>query len=103
VNPDFLDLHRRLSHYSPGLSSSGSHWRTGSHVSWALPQRLLVLVIIPFLTGCLIRTYGWLAILAQRPVPLLGGSKPRPSLNTHFAVILRLTYGFSRSVLPLYA
>ena len=69
----------------------------------------LVLVIIPFLTSYLIRMYAWQFIL-QRDGLLnsvlgdlgLGGN--HVFLNTHFAVILGLTYGFLPfMVLPLYA
>ena len=69
----------------------------------------LVLVIIPFLTSYLIRMYAWQFIL-QREGLLntvlgaigLGGN--HVFLNTNFAVILGLTYGFLPfMVLPLYA
>jgi spermidine/putrescine transport system permease protein len=69
----------------------------------------LVLVIIPFLTSYLIRMYAWQFIL-QRDGLLnsllgylgLGGN--HVFLNTNFAVILGLTYGFLPfMVLPLYA
>jgi spermidine/putrescine transport system permease protein len=69
----------------------------------------LVLVIIPFLTSYLIRMYAWQFIL-QRTGLLnsllgnigLGGN--HTFLNTPFAVILGLTYGFLPfMILPLYA
>jgi len=69
----------------------------------------LVLVIIPFLTSYLIRMYAWQFIL-QRTGLLnsvlgtfgLGGN--HVFLNTNFAVILGLTYGFLPfMILPLYA
>src|SRR5207244_6424777 len=69
----------------------------------------LVLVIIPFLTSYLIRMYAWQFIL-QRDGLLnsamgaigLGGN--HIFLNTHFAVILGLTYGFLPfMILQLYA
>lgn len=69
----------------------------------------LVLVIIPFLTSYLIRMYAWQFIL-QRDGLLnqllgnigLGGN--HVFLNTNFAVILGLTYGFLPfMILPLYA
>jgi spermidine/putrescine transport system permease protein len=69
----------------------------------------LVLVIIPFLTSYLVRMYG-IEFILQRNGLLntvlghlgLGGS--HEFLNTHFAVILGLTYGFLPfMILPLYA
>jgi spermidine/putrescine transport system permease protein len=69
----------------------------------------LVLVIVPFLTSYLIRMYAWQFIL-QRTGLLnsilgdlgLGGN--HAFLNTPFAVILGLTYGFLPfMILPLYA
>ncbi|MDQ1480397.1 MAG: spermidine/putrescine transport system permease protein [Actinomycetota bacterium] len=69
----------------------------------------LVLVIIPFLTSYLIRTYGWLAILQRNGLlnallGRLGLGDNHTFLNTHFAVILGLTYGFLPfMILPLYA
>ena len=69
----------------------------------------LVLVIIPFLPSYLIRTYGWLVILQRTGLlnSLLGRmglGDNHTFLNTHFAVILGLTYGFLPfMILPLYA
>jgi spermidine/putrescine transport system permease protein len=69
----------------------------------------LVLVIIPFLTSYLIRMYAWQFIL-QRDGLLnsllgtLGLGHDHVFLNTSFAVILGLTYGFLPfMILPLYA
>ena len=69
----------------------------------------LVLVIIPFLTSYLIRMYAWQFIL-QRDGLLnsilgdLGLGGHHTFLNTPFAVILGLTYGFLPfMILPLYA
>lgn len=70
---------------------------------------LVVLVVIPFLTSYLIRMYAWQFIL--QPNGLLnsvlgdlGLGSNHQFLNTHFAVILGLTYGFLPfMVLPLYA
>jgi spermidine/putrescine transport system permease protein len=69
----------------------------------------LVLVIIPFLTSYLIRMYAWQFILQRNGLLNtvladigLGGN--HQFLNTHFAVILGLTYGFLPfMILPLYA
>ena len=69
----------------------------------------LVLVIIPFLTSYLIRTYGWLVILQHNgllnsALGNLGLGSNHAFLDTHFAVILGLTYGFLPfMILPLYA
>ncbi len=79
----------------------------------------LVLVIIPFLTSYLIRMYAWLFILQRNGLlnrilgrlpfghlPVVGSwlSGNHEFLNTHFAVILGLTYGFLPfMILPLYA
>ncbi len=77
--------------------------------SGRLRNLFLVLVIIPFLTSYLIRTYGWLVILQRNGVlnSLLGEvglGRDHAFLNTHFAVILGLTYGFLPfMILPLYA
>lgn len=69
----------------------------------------LVLVIIPFLTSFLIRMYAWQFILQRNGLlnillGHLGLGSNHEFLNTHFAVILGLTYGFLPfMILPLYA
>jgi spermidine/putrescine transport system permease protein len=69
----------------------------------------LALVIIPFLTSYLIRVYAWQAILQRNGLlnsmlGLIGLGDDHQFLNTHFAVLLGLTYGFLPfMVLPLYA
>jgi spermidine/putrescine transport system permease protein len=69
----------------------------------------LVLVIIPFLTSYLIRMYAWRFILQGNGLlnsilGTLGLGGNHVFLNTHFAVILGLTYGFLPfMILPLYA
>jgi spermidine/putrescine transport system permease protein len=69
----------------------------------------LVLVIIPFLTSYLIRMYAWQFILQRNGLlnsllGTLGLGDSHTFLNTPFAVILGLTYGFLPfMVLPLYA
>ncbi len=69
----------------------------------------LVLVIIPFLTSYLIRMYAWQFILQRNGLlnsvlETIGLGDNHTFLNTHFAVILGLTYGFLPfMVLPLYA
>jgi spermidine/putrescine transport system permease protein len=69
----------------------------------------LVLVIIPFLTSYLIRMYAWQFILQRNGLlnSILGSvglGDDHAFLNTPYAVILGLTYGFLPfMVLPLYA
>jgi spermidine/putrescine transport system permease protein len=69
----------------------------------------LVLVIIPFLTSYLIRMYAWEFILQRNGLlnsllDAIGLGGDHTFLNTPFAVILGLTYGFLPfMVLPLYA
>ncbi len=69
----------------------------------------LVLVIIPFLTSYLIRMYAWQFILQRdgllnRVLGDIGLGGNHIFLNTNFAVILGLTYGFLPfMILPLYA
>jgi spermidine/putrescine transport system permease protein len=69
----------------------------------------LVLVIIPFLTSYLIRMYAWQFILQRdgllnRLLGDIGLGRNHVFLNTNFAVILGLTYGFLPfMILPLYA
>ena len=68
-----------------------------------------MLVIIPFLTSYLIRMYAWQFILQRNGLlnsllGTLGLGDNHMFLNTHFAVILGLTYGFLPfMILPLYA
>jgi spermidine/putrescine transport system permease protein len=70
---------------------------------------LLVLVMLPFWTSWVIRTYAWMIILRDNGVinGILGGlgltSEPIMLLNTDLAVILGMTYGFLPfAILPLY-
>ena len=68
-----------------------------------------MLVIIPFLTSYLIRMYAWQFILQRNGLlnsvlGAVGLGDNHAFLNTHFAVILGLTYGFLPfMILPLYA
>jgi spermidine/putrescine transport system permease protein len=73
-------------------------------------QFALFLVILPFWTNFLIRTYAWRVILGREGV--INGflmnagiiTEPLTLLNTEFAVILGLVYGFLPfMVLPIYA
>jgi spermidine/putrescine transport system permease protein len=70
---------------------------------------LLILVMLPFWTSFLIRTYAWMIILRDNGVlnsvlQAIGViSDPIPLLNTDFSVILGMTYGFLPfAILPLY-
>jgi spermidine/putrescine transport system permease protein len=70
---------------------------------------LLILVMLPFWTSYLIRTYAWMIILRDNGVAnsiLMGlglTSDPIPFLNTDFSVVLGMTYGFLPfAILPLY-
>lgn len=70
---------------------------------------LLILVMLPFWTSWVIRTYAWMIILRDSGVVngLLQGvgiiDQPIVLLNTDFAVVLGMTYGFLPfAILPLY-
>jgi spermidine/putrescine transport system permease protein len=70
---------------------------------------LLILMMLPFWTSYLIRTYAWMIILRDNGVLnsillTLGViSDPIPILNSDFAVILGMTYGFLPfAILPMY-
>ncbi len=71
---------------------------------------LLALVVIPFWTSFLIRTYAWMLILRAEGLvnTLLGGAglidQPLELLYTEFAVMIGLVYGeLPFMILPLYA
>ncbi len=70
---------------------------------------LLILVMLPFWTSYLIRTYAWMIILRDNGVAnsILQAvgltSEPIILLNTDFSVIVGMTYGFLPfAILPLY-
>lgn len=70
---------------------------------------LLVLVMLPFWTSWVIRTYAWMTILRDNGVVngILTGigiiDTPVALLNTDLAVVLGMTYGFLPfAILPLY-
>lgn len=70
---------------------------------------LLILVMLPFWTSWVIRTYAWMIILRDNGVVngILTGlgivNSPITLLNTDFAVVLGMTYGFLPfAILPLY-
>jgi spermidine/putrescine transport system permease protein len=71
---------------------------------------LLVLVVLPFWTNFLIRTYAWMVLLNnQGPINrllLASGVVDRPValLNNEFAIVVGLTYAYlPLMVLPIYA
>jgi spermidine/putrescine transport system permease protein len=58
---------------------------------------LLVLVIVPFWTSLLIRTYAWIFILSGRGIPLLlefAGFQDIRLINTPGAVLVGMIYGY---------
>jgi len=70
---------------------------------------LLILVMLPFWTSYLIRTYAWMIMLRDNGVvnSILQAvgltSEPIILLNTDFSVVLGMTYGFLPfAILPLY-
>jgi spermidine/putrescine transport system permease protein len=114
LNPEFLPIFIRSIVYAAVatvlcvlLGFPLAYWI--ARFSGRFRNVLLVLVIIPFLTSFLIRMYAWKFILQPNGLlnSLLGNlglGGNHQFLNTHFAVILGLTYGFLPfMVLPLYA
>jgi spermidine/putrescine transport system permease protein len=80
-----------------------------SHYGGQRKALLLILMMLPFWTSYLIRTYAWMIVLRDNGVinSLLQGagiiSDPIPLLNTDFSVILGMTYGFLPfTILPLF-
>ncbi|MGI9433939.1 MAG: ABC transporter permease [Geminicoccaceae bacterium] len=67
---------------------------------------LLVMVIIPFWTSILIRTYAWIYILGGRGIPnllALIGIENVQLINTSFAVLVGIVYGYlPLMVFPIY-
>lgn len=67
---------------------------------------LLILVIVPFWTSILIRTYAWIYLLGGQGIPALiqalGLGAPRV-INTPFAVLVGIVYAYlPLMVLPIY-
>ncbi len=67
---------------------------------------LLILVIVPFWTSILIRSYAWIYILGGQGIPSLlnslGLGNPR-LINTPFAVLVGIVYGYlPLMVFPIY-
>ncbi|MBI1173204.1 ABC transporter permease subunit [bacterium] len=67
---------------------------------------LLILVIVPFWTSILIRSYAWIFLLGGQGIPALfaWAGIPLPRLvNTPFAVLTGIVYGYlPLMVLPIY-
>jgi spermidine/putrescine transport system permease protein len=67
---------------------------------------LVSLVIVPFWTSLLVRTYAWMYILGSRGIPnLLGliGLEDLRLINTPFAVLVGIVYGYlPLMVFPIY-
>lgn len=75
---------------------SNPRWRT----------LLLILVIVPFWTSILIRSYAWIFLLGGQGLPklldLIGLGNPR-LINTPFAVLTGIVYGYlPLMVFPIY-
>lgn len=75
----------------------------------ALPQRrllLVALIVIPFWTSLLIRTYAWMFILGARGIPALLEMIGLPDIrliNTPGSVLLGIVYGYlPLMILPIY-
>jgi len=71
-----------------------------------LRTALLVMVIVPFWTSILIRTYAWIFILGGRGIPQLLewiGFDDVRLMNTPFAVLVGIVYGYlPLMVFPIY-
>lgn len=67
---------------------------------------LLVLVVLPFWTSLLVRTYAWMFILSGKGLPALLSSIGFPAvqmINTPFAVLLGIVYAYMPlMVLPIF-
>ncbi|WP_240722595.1 ABC transporter permease [Poseidonocella sp. HB161398] len=67
---------------------------------------LLVLVIVPFWTSILIRSYAWIFLLGGKGIPALlamAGLEDVRLLNTPFAVLVGIVYGYlPLMVFPIY-
>jgi spermidine/putrescine transport system permease protein len=70
---------------------------------------LLVLIMLPFWSNYLIRTYAWIVLLNReglinRTLAALGATEPLPLLYNDFAIVLGLVYGYLPfMVLAIYA
>ena len=67
---------------------------------------LLILVIVPFWTSILIRSYAWIFILGGKGIPAILGLLGLPGIrliNTQFAVLTGIVYGYlPLMVFPIY-
>jgi spermidine/putrescine transport system permease protein len=76
------------------------------HTSDKWKTLLLVLVIVPFWTSILIRSYAWIFILGGRGIPALldiAGVEDVRLINTSFAVLVGIIYGYlPLMVFPIY-
>ncbi len=114
LNPEFLPALGRSLYYagvttvlSLGIGYPVAYWI--SRYGGRRKILLLVLVMLPFWTSYLIRTYAWMIILRDngvvnsllRSVGLI--DDPIRILNTDISVILGMTYGFLPfAILPLF-
>ena len=65
---------------------------------------LIAAVLLPFLTNYLVRTYAWVALLADEGLVNRLSDDPIGFLNTPWAVIGGLVYGYlGYMILPIYA
>jgi spermidine/putrescine transport system permease protein len=85
-------------------------WFISTRKNYAVRQLSIFLIILPFWTNFLIRTYAWRILLGQEGT--INGAllnlgiinEPLSMLNTEFAVIVGLVYGFFPfMVLPIFA
>jgi spermidine/putrescine transport system permease protein len=76
------------------------------HASSRVKMLLLILVILPFWTSFLLRTYAWIFILGARGIPSLLEMIGLPDvrlINTPFAVLTGIVYGYlPLMVFPIY-
>jgi spermidine/putrescine transport system permease protein len=114
LNPDYIPAVGKSLYYS--LATTVLSLAIGYPVAYWISRYggrrkllLLILVMLPFWTSYLIRTYAWQIILRDNGIVnsllLEVGviDDPIPILNTDFAVILGMTYGFlPYAILPLF-
>jgi spermidine/putrescine transport system permease protein len=114
LNPEFLPALGKTLYYS--LATTVLSLLIGYPVAYWISRYgggrkilLLILVMLPFWTSYLIRTYAWQIILRDNGIinSILVESglldHPIPILNTDLAVILGMTYGFlPYAILPLF-
>jgi spermidine/putrescine transport system permease protein len=114
LNPEFLPALGRSLYYagvttalSLGIGYPVAYWI--SRYGGRRKILLLVLVMLPFWTSYLIRTYAWMIILRDNGVvnSVLRATgltdEPLILLNTDLSVVLGMTYGFLPfAILPLF-